>query len=274
MIILNVFWGVHLQTGDSEKRKSLGKLILHSRDFYISLMIIFAGGRAHSPDVALSNRFPLQKCFTSCGCGASQRCCLPGGNQRGRGAMNLAIHRWLGGNRWSKCAQGKRRSRFPFHHFILSVRLLQQHTLPAVCRLANGPTVGDHRQWTGTSSGWAQSIKGTRCSSSVPTHSWPPLSQPKKNVYLYPEPYVTCRTAVWRMGAGIVKVLGCWVPTSALSLAVEVASSPLRQKKFRSEDFYFRKADLTTAICRSPSRQSGYNHRLHFFCPLSHSQGD
>lgn len=31
----------------------------------------------------------------------------------------------------------------------------------------------------------------------------------QKNVYLYPEPYVTCRTAVWRMGAGIVKVLGC-----------------------------------------------------------------
>lgn len=55
MIILNVFWGVHLQTGDSEKKKSSGKLILHSRDFYISLMI-FAGGRAHSPDVALSNR--------------------------------------------------------------------------------------------------------------------------------------------------------------------------------------------------------------------------
>lgn len=35
------------------------------------------------------------------------------------------------------------------------------------------------------------------------------LTAQKKNVYLYPEPYITCRTAVWRMGAGIVKVLGC-----------------------------------------------------------------
>lgn len=47
-----------------------------------------------------------------------------------------------------------------------------------------GPLLGYHVRWTGTRSGWAQSIKGTRCSSSVPTHSWPPLPQPKKRIFI------------------------------------------------------------------------------------------
>lgn len=53
--VLRFSWFTHRQE-TVKKKKSLGKLILHSRDFYISLMIIFASGSAHSPDVALSNR--------------------------------------------------------------------------------------------------------------------------------------------------------------------------------------------------------------------------
>lgn len=112
-----------------------------------------------------------------------------------------------------------------------------------------GPLLGDHVCWTGTRSGRAQSIKGTRCSSSVPTHSWPPLTQPKKRIFI---------TRALRKDAQSCSLeAGSWHCESSWML--RTCKCPLTNlffSIFRCQEFYFQKTDLTRGICWSHRRQT------------------
>lgn len=112
-----------------------------------------------------------------------------------------------------------------------------------------GPLLGDHVRWTGTRSGRAQSIKGTRCSSSVPAHSWPPLPQPKKRIFI--------TRALHKDAQSCSLEAGSWrCESSAMLRAYKCPLTNLFFSIFRYQEFYFRKPNLTRGICWSHRRQT------------------
>lgn len=125
---------------------------------------------------------------------------------------------------------------------------------------------------------WAQSIKGTRCSNSVLTHSWPPFSQRERKKCIY----------IWSLRNFQSCCLedGSWLPWSSWMLsaykcpltcfggsACVLASASI----YTSKDFYLKKnkkqTDLITAIhtppadTRATTTGSTYSDR----CPLTHT---
>lgn len=131
-----------------------------------------------------------------------------------------------------------------------------------------GPLLGDHVRWTGTRSGRAQSIKGTRCSSSVPAHSWPPLPQPKKRIFI--------TTALRKDAQSCSLEAGSWRCESSAML--RAYKCPLTNLFFLNIQmsgvlFFENQTSLEESAGPTNGRQSCCDRGLCSSCPLSHSSG-